>query len=125
MRRLQAERGMAVLMITHDLGVVAEVCHRVAVVYAGRIVELAPVARIFSEPLHPYTRGLLRCLPHPDRFGQPLFSIEGALPELHRDLAGCRFGPRCPHAVATCRVAAPALQERAPDHLVACPVTTA
>jgi len=124
LRRLQAERGMAVLMITHDLGVVAELCHRVAVIYAGRIVELAPVERIFARPLHPYTRGLLRCLPHPRRFGQPLHSIEGAPPDSRRPSAGCRFAPRCPHAIESCRRDEPALEAREPGHLVACPVTT-
>jgi peptide/nickel transport system ATP-binding protein len=124
LRRLQAERGMAVLMITHDLGVVAELCHRVAVIYAGRIVELAPVERIFARPLHPYTRGLLRCLPHPSRFGQPLFSIDGAPPDPRRPSAGCRFAPRCPHALESCRRDEPALETREPGHLVACPVTT-
>ena len=124
LRRLQAERGMAVLMITHDLGVVAELCHRVAVIYAGRIVELAPVERIFARPLHPYTRGLLRCLPHPSRFGQPLFSIDGAPPDSRRPSAGCRFAPRCPHAIPSCRRDEPPLEAREPGHLVACPVTT-
>jgi peptide/nickel transport system ATP-binding protein len=124
LRRLQAERGMAVLMITHDLGVVAELCHRVAVIYAGRIVELAPVDRIFDGPLHPYTRGLLRCLPHPSRFGHPLFSIEGAPPDLRRGERGCRFAPRCPHAIAPCREEDPPLVESAPGHFVACPVVT-
>ncbi len=124
LRRLQAERGMAVLMITHDLGVVAELCHRVAVIYAGRIVELAPVERIFTRPLHPYTRGLLRCLPHPSRFGQPLHSIEGAPPDSRRPSAGCRFAPRCPHAIESCRRDDPPLETREPGHLVACPVTT-
>ena len=124
LRRLQAERGMAVLMITHDLGVVAELCHRVAVIYAGRIVELAPVERIFARPLHPYTRGLLRCLPHPRRFGQPLHSIEGAPPDSRRPSAGCRFAPRCPHAIESCRRDDPPLEAREPGHLVACPVTT-
>jgi oligopeptide/dipeptide ABC transporter ATP-binding protein len=122
LRRLQMERGMAVLMISHDLGVVAELCHRVAVIYAGRIVELAPAARIFDRPIHPYTRGLLRCLPHPSRFGQPLFSIEGAPPDLRHGGRGCRFAPRCPHAVGRCREADPPLEERAPGHFVACPV---
>ena len=124
LRRLQAERGMAVLMITHDLGVVAELCHRVAVIYAGRIVELAPVERIFARPLHPYTRGLLRCLPHPSRFGQPLFSIEGTPPDPRRPTSGCRFAPRCPDAVSSCRRDDPRLEAREPGHLVACPVTT-
>ena len=124
LRRLQAERGMAVLLITHDLGVVAELCHRVAVIYAGRIVEMAPVGRLFSRPLHPYTRGLLQCLPHPSRFGLPLTSIEGVPPDLRRPDAGCRFAARCPLAVAACRRAVPGLEEREPDHFVACPVVS-
>ena len=124
LRHLQAERGMAVLMITHDLGVVAEICHRVAVIYAGRIVELAPVTSIFARPLHPYTRGLLRCLPHPSRFGQPLVSIDGIPPDLRQNGAGCRFAPRCPHAIASCQTHEPGLEEREPGHRVACPVTS-
>src|SRR5437763_4477008 len=95
LRRLQAERGMAVLLITHDLGVVAELCHRVAVIYAGRIVEIAPVRSLFARPLHPYTRGLLQCLPHPSRFGRPLTSIEGSPPALRRGEGGRRVAPRC------------------------------
>ena len=124
LRRLQAERGMAVLLITHDLGVVAELCHRVAIIYAGRIVEMASVDTIFREPLHPYTRGLLRCLPHPSRFGQPLSSIDGAPPDLRRVAAGCRFAPRCTLAVDSCRSEEPALVERKPGHFVACPVVS-
>ena len=124
LRRLQAERGMAVLLITHDLGVVAEVCHRVAIIYAGRIVEMAPVVAIFREPLHPYTRGLLRCLPHPSRFGQLLSSIDGAPPDLRGADRGCRFAPRCPEAIPSCRTTDPTLSERKPGHFVACPVVT-
>ena len=122
LRRLQAERGMAVLLITHDLGVVAELCHRVAVIYAGRIVEIAPVRSLFARPLHPYTRGLLQCLPHPSRFGQPLTTIEGVPPDLRQVTAGCRFAPRCVHVIASCRTTEPALEEREPGHFVACPV---
>jgi peptide/nickel transport system ATP-binding protein len=124
LRRLQAQRGMAILLITHDLGVVAELCHRVAIIYAGRIVELAPTARIFDEPLHPYTRSLLRCLPHPSRFGQPLSSIEGAPPDLRQAAGGCRFAPRCPLAVESCRREEPPLVERRPGHFMACPVVS-
>ena len=124
LRHLQQERGMAVLLITHDLGVVAEVCHRVAVIYGGRIVELAPVRNLFAHPIHPYTRGLLQCLPHPGRFGQPLASIDGVPPDLVRTTVGCRFAPRCAHAIASCRRNEPALEEREPGHFVACPVVT-
>jgi len=96
----------------------------VAIIYAGRIVEMAPVASIFSEPLHPYTRGLLRCLPHPSRFGQPLSSIDGAPPDLRQVNGGCRFAPRCPLVQERCRHDEPALAERKPGHVVACPVVT-
>ena len=124
LRRLQAERGMAVLLITHDLGVVAELCHRVAVIYAGRIVELAPVESLFARPIHPYTRGLLQCLPHPSRFGQQLVSIDGVPPDLRQAAGGCRFAPRCAYALPSCREAEPSLEEREPGHFVACPVVT-
>ena len=124
LRHLQQEQGMAVLLITHDLGVVAELCHRVAVIYGGRIVELAPVGSLFARPIHPYTRGLLQCLPHPSRFGQPLASIDGVPPDLRQAAGGCRFAPRCAHAIASCRRADPALAEREPGHFVACPVVT-
>jgi len=122
LRRLQAERGMAVLLITHDLGVVAELCHRVAVIYAGRIVELASVGDLFARPIHPYTRGLLQCLPHPSRFGQSLVSIEGVPPDLREVSAGCRFAPRCAYALPSCRRDEPRLEGRKPGHFVACPV---
>jgi len=84
--------------------------------------ERGMAARIFEEPLHPYTRGLLRCLPHPSRFGQPLSSIEGAPPDLRGADAGCPFAPRCPLAIESCRRHEPALAERRPGHFVACPV---
>jgi oligopeptide/dipeptide ABC transporter ATP-binding protein len=115
---------VAVLLITHDLGVVAELCHRVAVIYGGRIVELAPVTQLFAHPIHPYTRGLLQCLPHPSRFGQPLASIEGVPPDLRQPSAGCRFAPRCAHAIASCWSDEPLLAVREPGHFVACPVVT-
>src|SRR5207247_9285884 len=104
--------GRAVRLLAPELGVLAERRHRVAIIYAGRIVEMAPVASIFSEPLHPYTRGLLRCLPHPSRFGQPLSSIDGAPPDLRQVDGGCRFAPRCPLVQERCRPADPALAER-------------
>ena len=98
-KRLQAETGMAVILITHDLGVVAETCDDVAVMYAGRIVERGPVASIFEKPLHPYTRGLMDCLPkldHPPK--SPLPVIAGMVPSLRELPAGCRFATRCPNA---------------------------
>jgi peptide/nickel transport system ATP-binding protein len=125
LRRLQAERGMAVLLITHDLGVVAELCHRVAVIYAGRIVEMAPVASLFARPLHPYTRGLLGSMPH---LGDSLVhdkrlrlvEIPGMVPSLREEMAGCLFAPRCRLATARCRTEVPPLQAYAPGHSAAC-----
>jgi oligopeptide/dipeptide ABC transporter ATP-binding protein len=98
LKRLQRETGMAVILITHDLGVVAEVCDDLAVMYAGRIVERGPVSEIFAKPLHPYTQGLINCLPkldHPPK--TPLPVIPGMVPSLKDMPKGCRFAPRCPN----------------------------
>ena len=98
LKRLQRETGMAVILITHDLGVIAEVCDDVAVMYAGRIVERGPVSEIFAKPLHPYTQGLINCLPkldHPPK--TPLPVIPGMVPSLADMPKGCRFAPRCPN----------------------------
>jgi oligopeptide/dipeptide ABC transporter ATP-binding protein len=116
--------GMAVIIITHNMGVVAETADRVAVMYAGRIVEQAPVTRLFDHPLHPYTRGLLRCVPSLAETRETLQDIPGTLPEPGRRPVGCRFAPRCSYAVPDCSAAIPALvppwAEREPDHAVAC-----
>lgn len=103
--RLQAERQMGILFITHDLGVVHSFCPRVAVMYAGRIVESGPTQAVLTAPLHPYTRGLLDSLP---RVGVPLRPIPGAVPELRARPQGCSFHPRCPRAADRCRQEAPA-----------------
>jgi oligopeptide/dipeptide ABC transporter ATP-binding protein len=101
--KLQAELGMAVLLITHDLGVVAETAHRVAVMYAGRVVEEAPVLELFERPRHPYTAGLLRSRPRLDVGGGKLVPIEGSVPDALHVPPGCAFHPRCPHALERCR----------------------
>jgi len=101
--RLQAERGMSVLLITHDLGVVAQSARRAAVMYAGRIVERAEVGDLFMEPLHPYTQGLLASLPRLDAPGARLTPIAGSVPDISALPRGCHFHPRCPHAFARCR----------------------
>jgi len=101
---LQREFRMGVILITHDLGIVARVARRVAVMYAGQIVETGTVDEIFERPLHPYTQGLLRCIPVPGktRRGAHLGSIPGIVPNLMGDLTGCSFRNRCPHASAAC-----------------------
>ena len=109
LERLQSELGMAVLMITHDLGVIAEVADRVAVMYAGKIVESAPVAQIFEHPRHPYTIGLLESIPKLHEKQDKLSVIPGTVPDATRFPSGCRFAPRCSHAEDVCRSQEPPL----------------
>jgi peptide/nickel transport system ATP-binding protein/oligopeptide transport system ATP-binding protein len=116
---LRDELGMAVIVITHNMGVIAETADRVAVMYAGRIVEQAPVARLFDAPAHPYTQGLLSCVPSLADDRPRLAAIPGALPDPARRPPGCRFAPRCPRAAPACAVLPP-LTERAPGHWAAC-----
>jgi peptide/nickel transport system ATP-binding protein len=106
---LQREFHMGLLLITHDLGVVARVATRVAVMYAGEIVETGTAQELFAHPLHPYTQGLLRCIPGVGaiRSGQHLGSIPGLVPNLIGDLRGCAFRDRCPHASAACTADVP------------------
>ena len=119
---LQQRTGTAVILITHDLGVVAETCERVAVVYAGRKVEEARVDTLFSEPLHPYTHGLMASQPRMSRAGRRgrLTEIPGVVPSLREPLAGCAFAPRCGLATARCRAEVPELRTFNGGHLVAC-----
>ncbi len=119
-RELRAELGMSVLLITHALGVVAEMADRVAVMYAGRIVELAPVEAIFASPRHPYTVGLLGANPDLALGQDRLATIPGTVPNLLNPPPGCRFWPRCPRADEACRAGQPALREFAPGHFAAC-----
>ena len=121
MLRLKKETGTAIIMITHDLGVVAETCDRVAVMYAGLIVESGPVQSIFKEPLHPYTQGLLSSLPGQQQGGDVLVTIEGLVPDLIRPPAGCRFHPRCPLKREVCQRDTPILKELDNGRAVACP----
>ena len=124
---LRRRLGTAILLITHDLGVVAETCDDVAVMYAGRIVEQAPAARLFDNPLHPYTIGLLGARPgRGGRADGPLRTIPGMVPPPQHFPAGCRFHPRCGVArLPECAAAVPALVEVEPGHLVRCPFTHA
>jgi oligopeptide/dipeptide ABC transporter ATP-binding protein len=120
LRRLRAETGMAILLITHDLGVIAELADEVAVMYLGRIVEKAPVRRLFEAPQHPYTIGLLGSIPKLHVAETRLAAIEGMVPSPLAPPQGCRFNPRCPFAVEKCREEEPPLMEMAPGHLAAC-----
>ncbi|MDT3718301.1 ABC transporter ATP-binding protein [Pseudomonas oryzihabitans] len=120
LRDLQREFGTAIVFITHDLGLVARIADRVAVMYAGQIVEQAPAAELFAEPRHPYTRGLLACIPVPGRTrpGEPLGAIPGLVPSLVGEQHGCAFRNRCPQAVAACADRVPLVEEE--THLVRC-----
>ncbi|WP_284163796.1 ABC transporter ATP-binding protein [Frigidibacter sp. SD6-1] len=117
---LAREYDMGVLLVTHDLGVVAQTCDRVAVMYAGRIVEEAPVAPLLSDPRHPYTMGLMRSVPEGVAPRTSLYSVPGTPPALDALPMGCAFAPRCPSASAQCSAADPALSRLAPGRLAAC-----
>ncbi|MFD7902408.1 ABC transporter ATP-binding protein [Kitasatospora sp. NPDC059722] len=108
---LQAEYNMGLILITHDLGVVADVADKIAVMYAGRIVETAPVRDLYANPAHPYTKGLLRSIPRLDQKGQELYAIKGLPPNLLKVPAGCAFNPRCDVATDLCRTEIPALHQ--------------
>ena len=118
---LQRRLGMALILVTHDLGIVAERADEVAIMYAGRIVERASVSAIFARPLHPYTRGLLRCIPKVGvEKARRLEAIPGIVPDLLRLPSGCHFRDRCPSAIDRCAATDPVLDEVEPDHAVAC-----
>jgi peptide/nickel transport system ATP-binding protein len=119
LRRLKEEVISSILLITHDLGVVAETCDRVGVMYAGNLVEVADVKDLFSKPLHPYTKALLEAVPKLSMEGT-LKSIEGNVPNLVTPPPGCRFHPRCPHAMEICKKGAPDLIAIEGNHTVAC-----
>jgi peptide/nickel transport system ATP-binding protein len=115
--------GMAVLLITHAMGVVAETAQRVVVMYAGKVVEEAPVGSLFAAPRHPYTQGLIRSIPRLDLAAtehRRLEAIPGTVPSLLHPPPGCRFAARCRFAIAACEAAEPPLREIAPGHKVAC-----
>jgi oligopeptide/dipeptide ABC transporter ATP-binding protein len=118
-RRLAREMGMAVLLVSHDLGIVSQMCHRVIVMYAGRVVEEASIATVFRAPAHPYTKALIACLPGLDD-GSRLGAIPGVMPGLKAQPRGCRFHPRCGVAEARCATEEPALRPAGPDQVAAC-----
>jgi len=120
MSALQRELGTSILLITHDLGVVAEVCESVIVMYAGRVVERASVKSIFTTPRHPYTRGLLNSIPRLGRKVSRLPVIHGSVPAPGKYPLGCRFQERCPRVLDKCRVAEPVLESYSSGHEVAC-----
>ena len=117
---LRDELGMAIMIITHNIGVIAEVADRVLVMYAGRIVEQSPAADLFDAPQHPYTKGLLACVPTLQQDRHRLIAIPGSLPEPARRPPGCRFAPRCTYRIEACRTAIPPLVMRREDRAVAC-----
>ena len=120
LRTLQRESGMAIVLITHDLGVVAEMADEIAVMYAGKVVERAPIAAIFDDPQHPYTLGLLGSIPRIETMSDRLLAIEGTVPPPFDPPPGCRFNPRCVFSGAACRLEIPPLRVLGPDHTVAC-----
>ena len=120
MGRLKEQFHTAIMLITHDMGVIAEMADEVMVMYAGEVVEYAPVTELFDHPRHPYTQGLLRSIPRLDQDTQELYTIEGTVPGLNEMPEGCRFAGRCPYASQRCRDCAPQLQEAVPGVKVRC-----
>ena len=121
MKDLQKERkGASILLITHDLAVIAETCDRVIVMYGGKVQEVAPVEELFDNPKHPYTQGLLGSIPHAQNKGKPLDAIPGMVPSIFEYPPGCRFQSRCAHATQRCHDEAPELRSIAPNHEVRC-----
>ena len=120
MRKMREDFGMAIMLITHDLAVVAEMAHRVLVMYAGQFMEEASVEDLFAEPLHPYTIGLLRSIPKLEGDRGKLYVIEGTVPDLSELPPGCSFNPRCPEAGSRCRNERPRLLEMGNGRRVCC-----
>jgi peptide/nickel transport system ATP-binding protein/oligopeptide transport system ATP-binding protein len=120
LRNLRNELSTGMIIVSHDLGVVAEVCEKVAVMYAGSIVEISSTKELFENPLHPYTIGLMESIPRPDRGKQRLLTIPGSVPDLINPPSGCKFHPRCPYAVSECRIDLPRLEKVDGDRYVRC-----
>ena len=120
LKSLQRERGMAILLITHDLGVVAQMAHRIALMYAGEMVKIGPREAFFAQPLHPYALKLFASLPGAGKRGEPLASIKGFVPPLYGQFTGCRFADRCDYAFERCRREAPAWHGPTPEHQARC-----
>ena len=120
LRELQKELGMGVIFVTHDVGVAGEIADRLAIMYAGRLVETGPVTQVMREPLHPYTKGLLSSTVHGSMRGQRLQAIEGSPPNLEELPDACSFAPRCPHVREACREAVPEPVQAAPERMARC-----
>lgn len=121
MKELQKEMGMSILFITHDLGVIAQMCDEVAVMYAGRVVEEAEVFELFKNPKHPYTKGLLSSIPQLETPSKStLKTVEGNVPDVYNFPSGCRFHPRCPYAIEKCSNDVPKNEQISSEHLVSC-----
>ena len=124
LKRLCSEHGAAVMLITHDMGVIAETCDRVAVLYAGRVAEIGPVSDVIHRPRHPYTAGLMGSIPALDEDRERLLQIDGAMPRLNAIPNGCAFSPRCPQVMPRCRHERPELVDAGPTR-AACWLTAA
>ena len=120
LKELQQRHRFALIFVTHNLGIVAKICDRVAVMYAGRIVEMGPVRRLFTRPAHPYSRALLESIPRLGARAARLTAIEGQPPDLARLPGGCAFAPRCPHVMERCRVEAPPERPVGDGHVARC-----
>ncbi|MBR1607526.1 MAG: ABC transporter ATP-binding protein [Clostridia bacterium] len=120
MKQLKKDSDMSIILITHDLGVVAQMCDRVNVMYCGQIVESAPVNELFHDPRHKYTQGLLHSIPRLDQEADKLDVIQGSVPSIVMLPTGCRFHPRCPYATEKCRTAAPEMVQVGEEHFAAC-----
>ncbi|MBB5215531.1 ABC transporter ATP-binding protein [Parapusillimonas granuli] len=120
LKRIQREEGLSILFVTHDFAVVARMCDRVAVMYAGRIVETAPTAALFNAPRHPYTESLLKSVPDVDHKDERLYTIPGQPPSIFSEVRGCAFAPRCPYVMERCLKDVPPQKESGPGHTVSC-----
>jgi len=120
MRDLKEKLGLSMMLITHDLSIVSEVCERLAVMYAGHVVEYGSVESVFKEPLHPYTQGLMSAFPSIKGEKKKMVSIPGQPPDLLSPPPGCPFSPRCPYVMDVCKTTFPEMKKMGPDHYVSC-----
>ena len=119
-KEMNRDDGITIIIITHNMGIVGEICNRVAVMYAGQVVESCSTMDLFNEPLHPYTRGLLSAIPYVDSDVSILEEIPGTIPNLIDPPSGCRFNPRCPYATEVCKNDQPKMEDVNDGHLISC-----